>query len=120
MRSTLIIYPDFNKEQKIYKLISLNKLECHTVWLVSLLLMLQLIHSLLMPAVDSREPLSMEFQTYLVQCSGLQLFMGIITDKNFMIQADTALKRYVTYEAAGMLFGLLSLVLCFADLFCVL
>ena len=35
----------------------------------------------------------MEFQSHLVQCGGLKLFMGIISDKNFMLQADTSLKR---------------------------
>ena len=46
-----------------------------------------------MPAVDSREALSLEFQSHFVQCEGLRVYLSIITDKNFMSQADTALKR---------------------------
>jgi hypothetical protein len=46
-----------------------------------------------MPAVDSREPVSVDFQSHFVQCEGLRLYMGIITDKNFMSQGDTSFKR---------------------------
>ena len=48
-----------------------------------------------MPAVDSREALSVEFQSHFVQCEGLRLYLGIVTDKNFMSQGDTSLKRWV-------------------------
>ena len=46
-----------------------------------------------MPSVDSREASSMEFQSYFVQCGGLKLFLGIVTDKNFMVPGDATLKR---------------------------
>ena len=53
----------------------------------------QLIQSLLMPAVDSREAVSAEFQSHFVQCEGLRLYLGILTDKNFMSHGDISLKR---------------------------
>lgn len=47
--------------------------------------------------MDNQESLSLEFQSYFVQCDGLRLYMGIITDKNFMSKGDTSLKRQVAH-----------------------
>ncbi len=54
-----------------------------------------------MPAVDSREALSVEFQAQFVQCEGLKLYLGILTDKNFMSQGDNTLKRCVCVCGGG-------------------
>ena len=54
---------------------------------------IQVVHSLLMPAVDCREMDSMHFQAHFVHCGGLKLLLNILIDKNFMLQADNSLRR---------------------------
>ena len=55
---------------------------------------LQLIQSMLMPAVDFRDTESAELQSHFVRCGGLRLLLEIVTNKNFMAQRDNTLKRW--------------------------
>ena len=48
-----------------------------------------------MPAVDTRETDSNNFQLDFILCDGLDLLFAMITSKTFLHQGDTTLKRYL-------------------------
>ena len=55
----------------------------------------QTCHSMMMPSADFRDAESSEFQAHFVQCGGLKLLLDLLVDKNFLVEADTSMKRLV-------------------------
>lgn len=55
---------------------------------------LQLIHSMMMSAVEMREAESSQFQLNFIKCGGIQLIFDVLTDADFLSNGDNNLKRF--------------------------